>query len=245
MKTFKRWTAALLLGLLCFSLAGCHQLDEMKRNLAYQKDENLILEGKIYRPITLENTYFYSLSTMGSCVKDPEVPVLLSGLLGNQIMISGDRTAILFTHVDFTVYVEESCYEDYAQMLREPERRVYATTKLRPTGERAFTVQVPLSEEQKQAFLAVLRREAVSVDDRRESIVPIEEVNCLIGPLVAVDYKVQICQDSETGLVYLILNSDSPFDGEKPCFYPADEQEGALLLSIAENQYVEPSTTTI
>ena len=38
MKTWKRWAAALLLGIVCFSLAGCHQLDEMKRNMAYQKD---------------------------------------------------------------------------------------------------------------------------------------------------------------------------------------------------------------
>ena len=242
MKTWKRWAAALLLGLVCFSLAGCHQLDEMKRNMAYQKDGNLILGGKVYRPIGLENTYFYNPATTGNCVDDPEIPVLLSGVVGNQIMISDDRTAILFTHMDFAVYVEESCYEEYVQMLREPERRVYATTKLRPTGDSGITVQVPVSEEQKQALLAVLRRGAASVDDRREFIAPIEDVNCLIGPLVAVDYKVHILQDLDTGIVY--LSTEASFTDEMP-LYPATEQEGALLLSIAENQYVEPSTTTI
>lgn len=242
MKTWKRWAAALLLGILCFSLAGCHQLDEMKRNMAYQKDENLILGGKIYRPIGLENTYFYNPAATGNCVNDPEIPVLLSGVAGNRIMISDDRTAILFTHMDFAVYVEESCYEDYVQMLREPERRVYATTRLRPTGDSGITVQVPVSEEQKQALLAVLRRGSASVDDRREFIEPIEEVSCLIGPLVAVDYKVQILQDPDTGIVY--LSTEASFTDEAP-LYPATEQEGALLLSIAENQYVEPSTKTI
>lgn len=244
MKTWKRWAAALLLGIVCFSLAGCHQLDEMKRNMAYQKDGNLILGGKVYRPIGLENTYFYNPATTGNCVNDPEIPVLLSGVAGNQIMISDDRTAILFTHMDFAVYVEESCYEEYVQMLREPERRVYATTKLRPTGERGITVQVPIQEEQKQALLAVLRRRAASVDDRREFIAPIEDVSCLIGPLVAVDYKVQILRDLDTGIVYLSIEGESAFADEAP-LYPATEQEGALLLSIAENQYVEPSTTTI
>lgn len=242
MKTWKRWAAALLLGILCFSLAGCHQLDEMKRNLAYQKDGNLILGGKVYRPIGLENTYFYNPAATGNCVNDPEIPVLLSGVTGNRIMISDDRTAILFTHMDFAVYVEESCYDDYVQMLREPERRVYATTKLRPTGDSGITVQVPVSEEQKQALLAVLRRGSASVDDRREFIEPIEEVSCLIGPLVAVDYKVQILRDPDTGIVY--LSTEASFADEAP-LYPATEQEGALLLSIAENQYVEPSTTTI
>ena len=144
--------------------------------------------------------------------------------------------------MDFAVYVEESCYEEYVQMLREPERRVYATTKLRPTGESGITVQVPIQEEQKQALLAVLRRRAASVDDRREFIAPIEDVSCLIGPLVAVDYKVQILRDPDTGIVY--LSTEASFADEAP-LYPATEQEGALLLSIAENQYVEPSTTTI
>ena len=146
--------------------------------------------------------------------------------------------------MDFAVYVEESCYEEYVQMLREPERRVYATTKLRPTGESGITVQVPVSEEQKQALLAVLRRRAASVDDRREFIAPIEDVSCLIGPLVAVDYKVQILRDLDTGIVYLSIEGESAFADEAP-LYPATEQEGALLLSIAENQYVEPSSTTI
>ena len=110
--------------------------------------------------------------------------------------------------------------------------------------QRAYLDEWELSEEQKQALLAVLRRRAASVDDRREFIAPIEDVSCLIGPLVAVDYKVQILRDLDTGIVYLSIEGESAFADEAP-LYPATEQEGALLLSIAENQYVEPSTTTI
>ena len=92
MKKCKRLLALMMAVLLCFSLCGCDALDEMRAQQAFwQLDGSILLGETVYRPLTPCEEFSPNMSDGDYiCVTDPDVPVLLSGIIGENFDISAD-----------------------------------------------------------------------------------------------------------------------------------------------------------
>ena len=86
MKTRKRWIAFFVAILMCLSLCGCQELDDMRAAHAFwQEDGSILWNGNVYRQLGDEDTRYdldivYDNVTINVTTKD--VPVLLSGMSG-------------------------------------------------------------------------------------------------------------------------------------------------------------------
>lgn len=122
---FKKITATLLLVLTLLSLCSCDMLDELKQQRAYFTDDtqnSIIYNGETYKKANVSDKYSSELNGTVYIV-EKDVPVLLSAMLcEHQAELSVDGN---FIFLDFgtIIYVKESCYDAFLQMLQTPPDR--------------------------------------------------------------------------------------------------------------------------
>ena len=125
MKRMKRWCAALTALLLCVSLCGCNQLDRMQAaHGVWVDDKTVKWDGQTY---TLLEGYWTDLGVGYSgtvFVTDPDVPVLLSQVMGDIFTINNTETLL-------------SCYFEDA-FLGESGERIFCRSDLVEWLEDAF-----------------------------------------------------------------------------------------------------------
>lgn len=128
MKKFIR-TAVLVFALtvLCFSLSGCHALNEARNAQAFKNDDGTILyNGKIYKALPDREEFAdlsYSLTyDHGNMVyvTDKDVPVLLSAFFGQPAFTDKDKKIIFTDYLtDSTSNSLKFCREDIYDTLVE------------------------------------------------------------------------------------------------------------------------------
>ncbi len=125
MKKMKRWCAALTAVVLCLSLCGCAELDKMQAaHGVWVDDKTVEWNGNTY---TLLEGYWTDLSiNYGETVfiTDPDVPVLLSQVMGEVCTVNNTGTLL-------------SCYIDDI-WLGESGERIYCRSDLVEWLEDAF-----------------------------------------------------------------------------------------------------------
>jgi len=127
MKRLKRWCAALTALLLCLSLCGCNELDRMQTAHGIRLDKNTISwNGYTY---TLLEGYWTDLNAdyaESVFVTEPDVPVLLSQVIGENYFINSGGTLLSKYYT----------YDD--EMLGESGEKIYCRSDLVEWLEDAF-----------------------------------------------------------------------------------------------------------
>lgn len=122
MKKCKRWLAIVFVSLLCLSLCGCQELDDMRASHAvWQEDGTILWNGNVYR--LLENApdelQVYGGSTV--YVTEVDVPVLLSPEFGEYFTSSKDGVLLRGYNVYDVggryIYCREDRYEEIVAYL--------------------------------------------------------------------------------------------------------------------------------
>ncbi len=95
MKKAKRILALLAVFVLCLSFSGCKALDEMRASQGFWQPDGSIRVGEYtYKPVPaceeLQPYFSYGYDAPMVYVTDPDVPVLLSRIMGESLDISDD-----------------------------------------------------------------------------------------------------------------------------------------------------------
>lgn len=122
MKIYKRLFLVLLSLLVCLSLCGCRQLDEMKaKHAVWRKDGTILWNGTVYRPLPRRN---FDLNgnrfTERINVTEADVPVLLSADYGERFHGSSDGV-FLYGYKraeEYTNHTREYCRADRYKEVR-------------------------------------------------------------------------------------------------------------------------------
>lgn len=122
MKKAKRWTALLLMVLMCLSLCGCQNLEDMRAAHAFwQEDGSIKWNGNVYLPLTgvPEGFLFFYEQTVH--VTEPDVPVLLSDTLGESFTV--DEKGVILHSWNWdgaeTYFCREDKYDYIMEYLQE------------------------------------------------------------------------------------------------------------------------------
>lgn len=113
-RTLYRCLAVLLLLAMACSLCGCQELDEMRESHAIlQEDGSILWDEKIFLPLPEENipAYLDYDYMQYIYVTEPEVPVLLSTVMVEDILILSAGGNYLNSINDDALYCEKSYYE--------------------------------------------------------------------------------------------------------------------------------------
>ncbi|MBQ9860468.1 MAG: hypothetical protein IJO76_07345 [Clostridia bacterium] len=119
MKRTKRIIALLLAVVLCLPFTGCRALDTMRQEQAFrQEDGSILWSGAVYRPLSnygdLNFPWEADIPTV--CVTKPDVPVLLSNILGDSMEVYHDglflKGETFHYDVDSGVYCRADRYEE-------------------------------------------------------------------------------------------------------------------------------------
>ena len=173
MKNWKRWLVLALATVLCLSLCGCDELEIMRANHAvWQEDGSVLWNGAVYRK--LENTTAMeelgiTYSYVSIYVTEPDVPVLLSQMLGDDMDVCADGTMLEYYNYRLaegktTWYCREDVYDDMVKKLengvtlttyfyyywdydKEESVRYYLTEEQANTIHRILTTVVPVPSE--------------------------------------------------------------------------------------------------
>ena len=124
MKNSKRWIALLLALLMCLSLCGCDELDDMRSTHAFwQEDGSILWNGNVYRRLGDEDTRMeldivYDNLSINVTAKD--VPVLLSGVFGDPFDVCADGTLLesYDWQVGYVMYCREDVYAETEAYLK-------------------------------------------------------------------------------------------------------------------------------
>ena len=122
MKLFRRLFLVLLSLLVCLSLCGCRQLDEMKaKHAVWRKDGTILWNGTVYRPLPRRN---FDLNgnrfTESINVTESDVPVLLSEDYGERFYGTEDGVFLYGYKSDeeYTNHTREYCRADKYKEVR-------------------------------------------------------------------------------------------------------------------------------
>lgn len=190
MKKWKRWIAVALATLLCFSLCGCSELEQMRAEHAvWQEDGSILWNGAVYRELELNDSnreldFAYDYVTI--YVTEPDVPVLLSEMFGDGMDVCANGTLIKFYDYRNDYRYKLYCREDaYDEMVNKLENGVNMNTYLYYYWDYDRQESVPyyLTEEQSYAIHTVLTTVIP---------VPIEDFSELIED----ELYLYICDDS-------------------------------------------------
>lgn len=125
MKRMKRWIAVILAALLCVTLCGCQKLENMRADHAkLQADGTIVWNGNVYRRMVVTPDEVDPLTSENIVVTEADVPVLLSGLLGESGEVSLNGVWLNFYQkpdYEWMLYCREDVYE---QMLAYMEQCV-------------------------------------------------------------------------------------------------------------------------
>lgn len=126
MKKCKRWLAIVFVSLMCLSLCGCQELDDMRASHAvWQEDGTILWNGNVYR--LLENAPDELQAYGGSTVyvTEADVPVLLSAEFGEYFTSSKDGMLLrgysynAFDVIAHIIYCREDRYEEITEYLQQ------------------------------------------------------------------------------------------------------------------------------
>ena len=163
MKEWKRWLVLALATVLCLSLCGCQELEDMRTaHAVWQEDGSILWNGAVYRELELSDSnqeldFTYDCITI--YVTEPDVPVLLSEMIGDGMDICADGTLIKFydyrNDYRYTLYCREDVYDEVVKKL---ENGVNLTTYLYYYWDYEKQTSVPyyLTEEQSKTIHQVL-----------------------------------------------------------------------------------------
>lgn len=163
MKKLKRWCAVLAALMLCLSLCGCAELDRMQAaHGVWVDDKTIAWNGYTY---TLLEGYWTDLNTNYSdsvYVTEPDVPVLLSELVGEDITVNNNGTLLSGYFEDNFVGESERiyCRSDLLEWMEDAFINGYEieTYQFQYWDEDAWEDRVyTLSAEQMQAVDTVLK----------------------------------------------------------------------------------------
>lgn len=122
MKKSKRWIALLLALLLCASLCGCQELEDMRANHAvWQEDGTILWDGVVYRELAdVPEEYQHVVDGM-IFVTEADVPVLLSEEFGTNWTVDTDRGLLhSWNHNgQETFFCREDRYEEMAEYFQK------------------------------------------------------------------------------------------------------------------------------
>lgn len=131
MKKAKRLAVVLLTVLMCLSLCGCQNLEDMRAAHAFwQEDGSILWDGNVYQPLTTASEKMgIILGEDVVWVTEEDVPVLLSEVFGEFCRASRSG-AILITygHNGETLYCREDMYDFMTEHLENPELTTYYYT---------------------------------------------------------------------------------------------------------------------
>lgn len=122
MKKSKRWIALLLALLLCASLCGCQELEDMRANHAvWQEDGTILWNGVVYRELAdVPEEYQHVVDGM-IFVTEADVPVLLSQEFGTNWTVDTERGLLhSWNHNgQETFFCREDRYEEMAEYFQK------------------------------------------------------------------------------------------------------------------------------
>lgn len=127
MKKCKRWIAVLLISVMCLSLCGCQDLEDMRAAHALlQEDGSILWNGDMYCLMTvIQEKVSMILADTEIWVTEEDVPVLLSESFGQYARIS--RNGVVLVMYDYngaTLY----CREDMCDFMTEHLKEFQLTT---------------------------------------------------------------------------------------------------------------------
>lgn len=124
MKKTKRWTAIVLVVLMCLPLCGCQMLDDMRATHAFLQDDGSVLwDGNVYRVLVLTDEMAevdLIPDRKALNVTKADVPVLLSGLLGQEFNVYNNGVLLeLYTWDSYerVLYCREDQYDAMTEAL--------------------------------------------------------------------------------------------------------------------------------
>lgn len=122
MRKFKKLAALALAVLLCVSLCGCQELEDMRAAQAFlQKDGTIRWNGNTYRQLENVPHGFQFFGDKRVMVTLPDVPVLLSEIYGENF--SADKEGVILHSWHYGVeegfFCREDCYEEVAAYLQQ------------------------------------------------------------------------------------------------------------------------------
>ena len=124
MKTSKRWIALFVALMLCLSLCGCQELDDMRATHAFwQEDGSILWNGNVYRQLGGDGTSYDLDFVYGNViinVTTKDVPVLLSGMFGESFDVSADGTLLEAYNwqTGYIMYCREDVYAETEEYLK-------------------------------------------------------------------------------------------------------------------------------
>ena len=129
MKKFIR-TAILVFALtvLCFSLSGCHALDELRNTQAFRNDDGTIsYNGQIYKALPhieeFEDLFFAFDDIV--YITDKDVPVLMTFFFGTAASMDKNATVIRMTGSNETFFCREDMYDNLLEEIKNPQYTKY------------------------------------------------------------------------------------------------------------------------
>lgn len=124
MKKCKRWIAVLLVSLMCLSLCGCQELEDMRASHAiWQEDGSIKWNGNVYRLLENAPDELQVYGGVTVYVTEADVPVLLSPEFGEYFNSSKDGMLLrgfnVYDMVGRYIYCREDRYEEIAEYLQQ------------------------------------------------------------------------------------------------------------------------------
>ena len=131
MKKCKRWIAVLLISVMCLSLCGCQDLEDMRAAHALlQEDGSIKWNGNVYRLMTISPEKTGILFADNNVwVTEKDVPVLLSEQFGQYARVSQNGVVlVMYGHDGETLYCREDQYNATMEYLQNAELTTYYYT---------------------------------------------------------------------------------------------------------------------
>lgn len=132
MKKCKRWIAVLLISVMCLSLCGCQDLEDMRAAHAlWQEDGSILWNGDVYRLIeNVPESHGILYGMREVYVTEADVPVLLSQMMGNRFDVTANEVILSLNGWDGgrAFYCREDRYDFMAEHLRNLELVAYYYT---------------------------------------------------------------------------------------------------------------------
>ena len=218
----KKWIRLVsLLVLFCLCLSGCGYLDELRATRGvFAEDGSIVLaDGTKYLPLP-ENEYFcpdFSNPIYIDIVKDEEVPLLLTGLLGIWGYLSKDGQFIQDDAAIPQNYCREGIYESILERMNEgftPELYCYSYYDYETYEQMLYT----FTPQQAEALESVLANQ--------------EPITLPAGAKLDYDYQVYLYRYSND---YLFREFSVKIGFADRTFYVVD---GELIYKVPNSYYV-------
>lgn len=131
MKKCKRWIAVVLVSVMCLSLCGCQNLEDMRAAHAFwQEDGSILWNGNVYRLMSSSSEKMNILfDNTDIWVTEKDVPVLLSETFGQSCRNSNNGAAlVMYGHEGAMLYCREDMYDFMTEQLQDAELNTYYYT---------------------------------------------------------------------------------------------------------------------